>query len=164
MMVTDLLLSLFHFILIGFPTALRQVWRPWEQVIQKISVCVVFVFRYLVQEILHVFIDFQVVCFCSFGNAVDNGAGFGSADGIAASCAFRCKNRAVWILSHCCQGRLHHLQGIRADIFPDSRNRQRLFLSGILAGLHSGVFLPTQNKRQPGVSAPAVSCAAVRLV
>ncbi len=81
-MVTDLLQSLFHFILIGFPTSLQQVWRPWEQVIQKIKVCVVFVFRYLGQEILYIFIDFQIVCFCSFCNAVDYGAGFGPADGI----------------------------------------------------------------------------------
>jgi hypothetical protein len=57
-MVTDLLQFLFYFILIGFPASLRQVWRPWEQVIQKIKVCVVFVFRYLGQEILYMFIDF----------------------------------------------------------------------------------------------------------
>ena len=82
MMVTDLLQFLFHFIFIGFPTLLWQVWRPWEQVFQKISVCVVFVFRYLSQEILHVFIDFQIVCLSSFGNAVDNRAGSGSADGV----------------------------------------------------------------------------------
>ncbi|MDE7274275.1 MAG: hypothetical protein K2N95_14705 [Lachnospiraceae bacterium] len=37
MIVTDLLQFLFHFILVGFPTSLRQVWRPWEQVFQKIS-------------------------------------------------------------------------------------------------------------------------------
>ena len=59
MMVTDLLQFLFHFILIGFPASLRQVWRPGEQVFQKIKVCVVFVFRYLGQEILYIFIDFQ---------------------------------------------------------------------------------------------------------
>lgn len=82
MIVTDLLQFLFHFIFIGFPTLLWQVWRPWEQVFQKISVCVVFVFRYLSQEILHVFIDFQIVCLSSFGNAVDNRAGSGSADGV----------------------------------------------------------------------------------
>ena len=82
MMVTDLLQSSFYFILIRFPASLRQVWRPWEQVIQKITVCVVFVFRYLGQEILYIFIDFQIVCFCSFSNAVDYGAGFGSTDGI----------------------------------------------------------------------------------
>ena len=82
MMVTELLQFLFHFIFIGFPTLLWKVWRPWEQVIQKISVCVVFVFRYLSQEILHVFIDFQIVCLSSFGNAVDNRAGSGSADGV----------------------------------------------------------------------------------
>ena len=70
----------------------------------------------------------------------------------------------MWILLHCCPEGLHRLPEIRADIFPDSRNRQRLFLSGILAGLHSGVFLPTQNKRQPGVLVPAASCAAVVLV
>ncbi len=50
MMVTDLLQFLFHFILIGFPVSLRQVWRPGEQVFQKIKVCVVFVFRYLGQD------------------------------------------------------------------------------------------------------------------
>ena len=82
MIVTDLLQLLFHFIFIGFPTLLWQVWRPGEQVFQKISVCVVFVFRYLSQEILYVFIDFQIVCLCSFGNAIDNGAGSGSADGV----------------------------------------------------------------------------------
>ena len=81
-MVTDLLQSLFHFILIGFPTSLQQVWRPWEQVIQKIKVCVVFVFRYLGQEILYIFIDFQIVCFCSFSYAVDYGTGLSSTDGI----------------------------------------------------------------------------------
>ena len=59
MIVTDLLQFLFHFIFIGFPTLLWQVWRPWEQVFQKIKVCVVFVFRYLGQEILYIFIDFQ---------------------------------------------------------------------------------------------------------
>ena len=37
MMVTDLLQFLFHFILIGFPASLRQVWRPGEQVFQKIK-------------------------------------------------------------------------------------------------------------------------------
>ena len=37
-MVTDLLQFLFHFILIGFPASLRQVWRPGEQVFQKIKV------------------------------------------------------------------------------------------------------------------------------
>ncbi len=82
MMITDLLQFLFHFILIGFPALLRQVWRPWEQVIQKIKVCVVFMFRYFSQEILYILIDFQIVCFCSFCNAVDYGAGSGSADGI----------------------------------------------------------------------------------
>ncbi len=81
-MVTDLLQFLFHFILIGFPASLRQVWRPGEQVFQKIKVCVVFVFRYLGQEILYIFIDFQIVCFCSFSYAVDYGTGLSSTDGI----------------------------------------------------------------------------------
>ncbi len=71
----------------------------------------------------------------------------------AASCAFRCRNRAVWILSRCYLGGLHRLPEIRADIFPGLWNRRKLFLSRILAGLHPGVFLPTQNKRQPGGSA-----------
>ena len=54
---------------------------------------------------------------------------------------------------------------------PSSRNTRRYlswfmeyvraFLSGILAGLRPGVFLPMQNRRQPAVSAPAVSDAAV---
>lgn len=39
-------------------------------------------FRYLGQEILYIFIDFQIVCFCSFCNAVDYGAGSGSTNGI----------------------------------------------------------------------------------
>ena len=82
MIVTDLLQFLFHFIFIGFPTLLWQIWRPWEQIIQKITVCVVFVFGYLSQEMLHIFINFQTVCFCSFGNAVDYGAGSGSPDGV----------------------------------------------------------------------------------
>ena len=82
MIVTDLLQFLFHFIFIGFPTLLWQVWRPWEQVFQKISVCVVFVFRYLSQQIFHIFIDFQSICFCGFHDAVDYGAGFGPADGV----------------------------------------------------------------------------------
>ena len=82
MIVTDLLQFLFHVILIGFLASLRQVWIPWEHVIQKIKVCVVFMFRYLGQEVLYILIDFQIVCFCSFSNAVDYGAGSGSADGI----------------------------------------------------------------------------------
>lgn len=36
----------------------------------------------------------------------------------------------------------HRFPEIRVDIFPDLWNRQRLFLTGILARLHFGVFYP----------------------
>ena len=155
MMVTDLLQSLFHFILIGFPASLRQVWRPWEQVIQKIKVCVVFMFRYLSQEILYILINFQIVCFCSFRNAVDNGAGSGSADGI---------DQPPVVLSDAETAQCEFCRiVIQGDFTVFQKYAQISFLSGILAGLHHGVFLPTQNKRQQGGSAPAASCAAVLL-
>lgn len=81
-----------------------------------------------------------------------------------ASCACRCKSRAVWILWRCCPGRLHHLPKTHADTVPGSGSKQRLSLFGILAGLHPDAFLPMQNKHQPEVWPPAASYAAVQRV
>ena len=82
MIITDLLHSLFYFIFIRFPAMLRQILRPWEQVIQERQVCVIQVFRYLCQEMLHIFIDFYPICFCGFRDAVDDCTGFRSTDSV----------------------------------------------------------------------------------
>ena len=82
MIVTDLLQSLFHLIFIGFPTTFWQVRGPWKQVIQEGTVCVIFVLRYLGQQMLHVVIDFQPICLRSFCDAVNYGAGLCPADGV----------------------------------------------------------------------------------
>lgn len=80
MIIADLPHSLFHLIFIRAPTMLRQIWRPWEQIIQEKQVCVIFVFRYLGQQMLHVIIDFQPICFRGFCDSVNYGAGLCPAD------------------------------------------------------------------------------------
>ncbi len=120
--IAGLLLFLFYFIFIGFPAVLWQIRRPRKQVIQKRKVCVVFVFRYLCQKMLHIVIDFQTICLRSFSDAVDYGAGFRPADGIDQPPVVLADTKAPQRGFGCIvvQGGLHRLPETPAETPPGS--------------------------------------------
>ena len=77
----SLLARLFH---LGNPlfAFFRKLLRPWKQVFQKIQIRIVHMFRNLGQQMRDVVEDIQIVEFAGLHNAVDDGTGFGSVDGV----------------------------------------------------------------------------------
>ena len=77
----SLLARLFH---LGNPlfAFFRKLLRPWKQVLQEIQIRIIHVFRNLGQQMRNVVEDIQIVEFAGFHNAVDDGTGFGSVDGV----------------------------------------------------------------------------------
>lgn len=57
-------------------------FRPWEKVSKEIAVGIIMVRCQFGQHIFQIFVDPETVCFCSFYQAVHDGTGFRSADGI----------------------------------------------------------------------------------
>ena len=78
---TSLLARLFH---LGNPlfAFFRKLLRPWKQVLQEIQIRIIHVFRNLGQQMRDVVEDIQIVEFAGLHNAVDDGTGFGSVDGV----------------------------------------------------------------------------------
>ena len=77
----SLLARLFH---LGNPlfAFFRKLLRPWKQILQEIQIRIIHVFRNLGQQMRNVVEDIQIVEFAGFHNAVDDGTGFGSVDGV----------------------------------------------------------------------------------
>lgn len=77
----SLLARLFH---LGNPlfAFFRKLLRPWKQVLQEIQIRIVHMFRNLGQQKRDVVEDIQIVEFAGLHNAVDDGTGFGSVDGV----------------------------------------------------------------------------------
>ena len=77
----SLLARLFH---LGNPlfAFFRKLLRPWKQVLQEIQIRIVHMFRNLGQQMRDVVEDIQIVEFAGLHNAVDDGTGFGSVDGV----------------------------------------------------------------------------------
>lgn len=77
----SLLARLFH---LGNPPFVffRKLLRPWKQVFKKIQIRIVHMFRNLGQQMRDVVEDIQIVEFAGLHNAVDDGTGFGSVDGV----------------------------------------------------------------------------------
>ena len=77
----SLLARLFH---LGNPlfAFFRKLLRPWKQVLQEIQIRIVHMIRNLGQQMRDVVEDIQIVEFAGLHNAVDDGTGFGSVDGV----------------------------------------------------------------------------------